>query len=171
MHLRNGFTLIELLVVIAIIAVIASFGIPEFRTMVENGRITSETNGLHGLMQLARSEAATSKVLTRICGSTDQASCDTDSWEQGVIVFRDNDRNGSAAVAELVKVMQPITSGNTIRGLIGALSFNTDGTLNATPMLIICDSRGVNSSRQVRLNTAGQSRITRGNAQGDVVCP
>lgn len=171
MHLRNGFTLIELMVVIAIIAVIASFGIPGLQTLIENGRITSEANNLHGFMQLARSEASTSKVPTLVCGSTDQASCDTNLWEQGVIVFRDNDRNGSAAATELVKAMPPITNGNTIRGVNGALSFNSDGTLTATPMLTICDSRGVNSSRQIRLNGAGQSRVTRGNAQGDAVCP
>ena len=171
MQLRNGFTLIELLIVIGILAVIASFGIPEFRTAVQNGRITAEINELQGLMQIARSEAITNKVTARICGSTDQSNCDTNDWEQGVIVFRDSDRNGSAAAAEIVKVMPALTNGNTIRGPNAAISFNTDGTLSATPLLIVCDSRGVESSRQIRLNGAGQSRITRGDAQGDEACP
>lgn len=171
MHRSNGFTLIELMIVIALVALIASYGIPQFNTMMQNGRISTQVNELQGLMQLARSEAVTSRVTTRICASTDQATCNTNSWEQGMIVFRDVDDNGSAAAAELVRVMPAVTNGNTIRGVNGALSFSTDGTLTAGAMLRICDTRGANSSRQVRLNTAGQSRISKGNAQGDVVCP
>lgn len=165
-----GFTLIELLIVIAIIALIASYGIPKFDSLMQGGRLSTQVNELQGLMQLARSEAATNRVVTRVCGSTDQATCNTNNWEGGAILFRDRDGNGSASAAELVRVMPAVTNGNTIRGVNGAISFLADGTLTAAAMLRICDSRGVDSSRQVRLNTAGQSRISKGNP-GDVVCP
>jgi type IV fimbrial biogenesis protein FimT len=171
MHRQNGFTLIELMIVIAIVALIASYGIPQFNTMMQSGRLSTQVNELHGLMQLARSEAVTNRVITRICASTDQANCNTNSWELGAIVFRDTDGNGSAAPAELVRVMPAVTGDNTIRGINGPLSFATDGTLTAGAMLRVCDERGAGNSRQVRLNTAGQSRVSRGNAQGDVVCP
>lgn len=171
MRQQDGFTLIELMIVIAILALIASYGIPRFNTMVQNGRLSTQANHLQGLMQLARSEAVTNRVDTLVCASTDQASCNTNNWELGVIVFRDNDGNGSAAAAELVRVMPAVTNGNTIRGVNGAISFLTDGTLAGGAMLRICDDRAEPSSRQIRLNTSGQSRISRGNAQGDVVCP
>jgi type IV fimbrial biogenesis protein FimT len=171
MRQQNGFTLIELMIVIAIVALIASYGIPRFNTMVQNGRLSTEANHLLGLMQLARSEAVTNRVITRVCASTDQASCDTNNWEAGAIVFRDIDGNGSAAAAELVRVMPPVTNGNTIRGVNGAISFFTDGTLAGGAMLRVCDDRAESSSRQIRLNTSGQSRVSKGNAQGDVVCP
>jgi type IV fimbrial biogenesis protein FimT len=167
----SGFTLIEVMIVIAIVAVIASYGIPRFNSMMQNGRLSTQANELQGLMQLARSEAVTNRVITRICGSTDQTTCNTNSWEQGAIVFHDNDGNGSAAAAEMVRVMPAVTNGNTIRGANGAISFLTDGTLVVGAMLRICDDRAELSSRQIRLNTSGQSRISRGNAQGDVVCP
>lgn len=166
----HGFTLIEMMVVLAILVVIASYGIPQFNQMVQNGRLSTQINELQGLMQLARSEAVTNRVVTRVCGSTDQTNCNTDSWELGAIVFRDRDGDGAASANELVRVMPAITTGNTIRGVAGAISFMTDGTLTANRMLRVCDSRGVNSSRQVRLNTAGQSRVSKGNP-GDVVCP
>lgn len=171
MHKRNGFTLIELMIVIAIMAVIASYGIPQFNEMMQNGRLSTQANHLQGLMQLARSEAVTNRVITRVCASTDQASCNTNSWELGAIVFRDIDGNGSAAAAELVRVMPAETNGNTVRGITGAISFLADGTLAGGAMLRICDDRAEPSSRQIRLNTSGQSRISTGNAQGDVVCP
>ena len=171
MHRQIGFTLIELMIVIAIVAVIASYGIPRFTSMMQNGRLSTQVNELQGLVQLARSEAVTNRVITRACGSTDQINCDTDNWELGAIVFRDQDGNGSASAAELVRVMPSTSNGNTVRGAIGAISFLKDGTLTGGAMLRICDDRGANSSRQVRINTSGQSRISRGNAQGDVVCP
>ena len=56
MHQRSsGFTLIELMIVIAIVAVIASYGIPRFNSMMQNGRLSTQANELQGLMQLARS--------------------------------------------------------------------------------------------------------------------
>lgn len=170
MRKNRGFTLIELMVVIAIIAAVASFGVPQFRDLMQNGRISTQANELQGLMQLARSEAVTNRVVTRICGSTDQATCNTNNWESGVILFRDRNGDGSASAAELVRTMPAIVDGNTVRGVNGAISFLTDGTLTAAAMLRICDARGANSSRQIRLNTAGQSRISKGNP-GDVVCP
>ncbi|QKE64489.1 GspH/FimT family protein [Aquipseudomonas campi] len=170
MRKSSGFTLIEMMIVIAIVAVIASYGIPQFNSMMQNGRLSTQVNELQGLMQLARSEAATNRVVTRICGSTDQATCNTNNWEGGAILFRDRDNNGSASTAELVRVMPAVTNGNTIRGVTGAISFLADGTLASAAMLRICDTRGAESSRQVRLNTAGQSRISKGNP-GDVTCP
>lgn len=170
MRKSRGFTLIEVLIVIAIVAVIASFGIPQFNSLMQNGRLSTQVNELQGLMQLARSEAATNRVVTRICGSTDQTTCNTNNWEGGAILFRDRDNNGSASAAELVRVMPAVTNGNTIRGVTGAISFLADGTLASTAMLRICDTRGADSSRQIRLNTAGQSRISKGNP-GDVTCP
>lgn len=166
----RGFTLIELMIVLAVLVVIASYGIPQFNQMIQNGRLSTQVNELQGLMQLARSEAVSNRVVTRVCGSTDQATCNTNSWESGAIVFRDRNGDGDADADELVRVMPAITSGNTIRGVAGAISFQTDGTLTNGQMLRVCDARGVNNSRQVRLNTAGQSRVSKGNP-GDVVCP
>lgn len=170
MRKSNGFTLIEMMIVIAIIALIAGYGVPQFNSMMQNGRLSTQVNELQGLMQLARSEAVTNRVVTRICGSTDKATCNTNNWEGGAILFRDRDNNGSASATELVRVMPAVTNGNTIRGVAGAISFLADGTLASSAMLRICDTRGADSSRQVRINTAGQSRINKGNP-GDVVCP
>lgn len=171
MRTTRGFTLIEMMIVVSILAAIAAYGIPQFNDMIRNSRISSQTNALQGLVQLARSEATTNRVNTIVCASTDQATCDTNNWEVGVIVFRDADGNGSAAANELVRTMPAAASTNTIRSAGGIIRFLTDGTLGAAQLLIVCDERGSDSSRQVRINLSGQARITRGNAQGDAPCP
>ena len=166
-----GFTLIEMMIVIALIAVIASYGIPQFNSMMQNGRISTQVNQLQGMMQLARSEAVTNRVRSGVCASTDQATCNTSNWENGAILFHDVDEQGDKDASDpVIRVMPAVTNGNTIRGINGVISFLKDGTLNTAAMLAICDTRGADSSRQVRLNTAGQSRISKGNP-GDVTCP
>lgn len=171
MRITRGFTLIEMMIVISILAAIAAYGIPQFNDMIQNSRALSQTNTLQGLVQLARSEAVTNRVATIVCGSTNQTACDTNNWESGVIVFRDADGNGSATANELVRAMPAADNTNTIRSTAGTIRFLTDGTLTAAQLLIVCDERGSDSSRQVRINLSGQARITRGNGQGDSPCP
>ncbi|NQD91971.1 prepilin-type N-terminal cleavage/methylation domain-containing protein, partial [Pseudomonas sp. CrR25] len=88
MHLRNGFTLIELMVVIVIVAILASIGVPSFRTLIQNNNLTSQTNGLLGLLQLARSEAVTQRQQVTVCPSSDQATCNGADWNDGGLVRR-----------------------------------------------------------------------------------
>lgn len=165
---NTGFTIIELMVVIAIIALILSWGVPQFSSMLQNSRLSSQANELQGLLQLARSEASSRRIKVNVCGSSDQSTCNTDDWERGVIAFRNADENGSATPAELIRVIPPVAqNGITIRGHNGALEYEIDGTLAGAPTLRICDSRGVDSSRQIFLNTAGQSRVHKGNYDAD----
>lgn len=179
MQRNRGFTLIELMIVIAIIALILSVGIPQYNDLVMNGRLSTQTNELQGLLQLARSEAATNRVQTLVCGSTDQANCNTNNWEQGVIAFRNRDGNNVAAADELIRVIPATTNGITIRGANGSLRYLTDGTMTGVQIVRICDNRGVNNSRQIFINTSGQSRTHQGNyddndadtVADDGVCP
>lgn len=163
MHRLKGFTLIELMIVIAIISILAAM-VPSVITMIQSNRIANQTNQLLGTLQLARSEAITRHAVARVCGSTiaNTASfpktCDSASWEEGVIAFVDIDGNGSASADELLKVIPPLGSGNTLRGVASgaSINFGRDGISN-TATLRLCDNRGAASSRQVTVNLAGQA--------------
>ena len=52
-----GFTLIELMVVLTLIAILATIGIPSFREMIKNNRVTGQNNELVALLNFAKSEA------------------------------------------------------------------------------------------------------------------
>ena len=57
---RGGYTFIELMIVMTLLAVIMSFSVPAFQSLLE-GTVTKEVNRLTGVVRLVRSEA----ILTR----------------------------------------------------------------------------------------------------------
>lgn len=82
----KGFTLIEMMVVLAVAAILLGIGVPSFRSLIENQRMTAVTNDFFAAINLARSEAI--KRGTRV--DLVPAGADGD-WSEGWIVFVDAD--------------------------------------------------------------------------------
>jgi type IV fimbrial biogenesis protein FimT len=57
MERYRGFTLLELMVTLAVLAILITVGIPAFGDMVQNNRVTAQTNELVSALNTARSEA------------------------------------------------------------------------------------------------------------------
>lgn len=164
MHRLKGFTLLELMTAMAVIGILLAIAAPSFTDTIRNNRIVNQTNQLLGTFQLARSEAVAKHSIARVCGSTianDNTfpkTCDSASWENGVIAFVDLDGNGSASADELFKVIPSLGNGNTLRGVAAgsSVAFGRDGISNPAT-LRLCDDRGAASSRQITINLAGQA--------------
>lgn len=54
---QRGVTLIELMIALSIVAIVAAIAIPSFQDLVERNRLSTSSNELLGLLQLARAEA------------------------------------------------------------------------------------------------------------------
>jgi type IV fimbrial biogenesis protein FimT len=151
---QTGFTLYELLITVMIVAVILSFGIPNLRNFVLNGRITGAANDLHAAFMLARTEAARAKSNVTICASADPlgaAECDG-TWEQGYVVFVDDgaDLKRTEAGESVLRSHAGVDRGVMLRVANGATYFTyapsglglQAADSPALSQVVICDERG-----------------------------
>ncbi len=57
MKMCRGFTLLELMVTVAVVAILATVGVPGFQELIQNNRVTTQTNELVTALNFARTEA------------------------------------------------------------------------------------------------------------------
>ena len=57
MKMCRGFTLLELMVTVAVVAILATVAVPGFRDLIQNNRVTTQTNELVSALNFARTEA------------------------------------------------------------------------------------------------------------------
>ena len=186
--MKNGFTLIELMTTLAILAIVVAFGVPSFSYTIKNNRQSSQLNTLISAINYARTEAVKrdNQSIT-ICGSSDQASCNTSQWEKGWIIFVDANNNGSVDSGEsILRINGQLSGGNTLRTSgfpsNSLISFNAQGMLPSSGTFRLCDDRGATSARALVLNLSGQTRlaadedstpdgIVNDNTGANVTCP
>lgn len=85
----KGFSLIELMVVLSIAAILLAVGIPSFRSLIQNQRMTTNVNEFFAAINLTRSAALERGVRVDMI-----AAGDGSDWKNGWIIFVDknNDR-------------------------------------------------------------------------------
>ncbi len=152
----SGFTLYELMITLLIVGVVITLGVPNMAAFTQNSRMTSTANDLHATFHLARSEAARAKTNITICASansmTDAANCGG-TWDQGYIVFVDNDGdlNRSGAAETIIRAHPQIAKGVilTVAGDASYFSFAPTGLgrgdiggNSAMTQVVMCDKRG-----------------------------
>lgn len=77
MHMKQerGITLLEMMVTLAVAGILIALAAPQFRSMVQNNRITTQVNEFVTAVNMARSEAVRSGAPVTLCASQDQDSC------------------------------------------------------------------------------------------------
>jgi prepilin-type N-terminal cleavage/methylation domain-containing protein len=151
---QTGFTLYELMITVMVVAIILTFGIPNLRQFTQNSRMTSTANDLHAAFMMARSEAARAKSNVTICASADPMGAGNcgGNWNQGYVVFIDDNADLARDAGEAVLRAQPATDpGVLLRVANGASYFMYAPTglgrldTGGNPPLsqvVICDERG-----------------------------
>ena len=171
---NRGFTLLELMITLLIAGIILSIGVPSFRGVMQNQRMTSATNELVMSLNLAKSEAIKRVVYVSICKSSNGVTCGDagTSWRDGWIVF------ANATVAnlgvrdfadELIRVYPGLRSEfalTPIGTVDGFISFRPSGTMgtavaNMAGTLTMCDERGAGYARGILLQSSGSWSVSR----------
>jgi len=152
---QNGFTLYELLTTVAVVGVVLMIGVPNLGAYRQNARMTTTANDLHSAFHLARTEATRAKQIVTICPSATSMDANPvcgGTWDQGYIVFIDNDGNLQMGVGDTILRAQPaIAEGVTLAVADDATYFSFAATgrgrgnlggLDSLTQVVMCDDRG-----------------------------
>lgn len=105
---ERGFTLMELMITVALAALVLGFGIPSFRTMMSNSRLTTQSNEFIGVINYARSEAITRNSPIIFCRAATELDdeCDPDdgNWPAWILLTEAGDVLRHGAINERVLV-------------------------------------------------------------------
>lgn len=159
----TGFTLVELMVTIAIVAILLAIGLPSFQGSMRSNRVATSTNELIASLSLARTEAIRSTNSAAVCASSDGTSCGTD-WNQGWIVWTDNDDDDTLDADEVVRYVQahPNLSLATA-STVGTITFDNRGRADGPQAFTLkptdCPS-GLKLQRELQVTSVGQVNMT-----------
>lgn len=181
---HGGFTLLEMMIAISLLAVLLSFGLPNFRDFIRNARLSAAANDVIADMNFARSEAIKRRVPVTLCKSDDAATCDdsTTSEFRGWIVYVDDadaavdaseDGDGAVDTGEVIlrtggiapEIDDAIATG--LASTFLSTGFVLPGGSNLSQVLF-CDVRGNvvaaggdSAARGLTISATGRAVVTR----------
>jgi type IV fimbrial biogenesis protein FimT len=174
----RGLTLIEALVVLAIIAISLQLATPSYQRFTRESRQVTQSNDFLASLRFARNQAVTKHRFVTVCASNSGDSCDNSPWEDGWIIYLDDDSDRQVDTGEqILRVYQALEGQNSLTATIFSVSssvqFRPSGWIDSTGSFVLCDERGDSSARGININVSGQARVNRGiDVNGDALnCP
>lgn len=169
---ESAFTLIELMIAIAVAAIVLTLGVPSFERVIERNQLAANVNVLVSSLTLARSEAVKRNKSVKICDSSDAVNCGSGSYEQGWIVFVDENNDGDldSPAEELIQVQSALPSNFSIDPNLSTgannISYLTKGRANRSGNFIICKNNDITKARVIVIDMNGRTRLTDLTANG-----
>ena len=177
--------MIELMITLAIAAILIASAAPSFRTSIQNNRLVTQVNELQTSLNLARSEAIKRNDNVTVCQSSNGTTCTGGNWQDGWIIFLDNDFDGNVDTADgdvVLRVDGVISGGNTLSFTQTRVIYARDGFArpNSAGTFTLCDSRGASEAKGLVIGVSGRPRlaidsdsngILEDGDDNDLVCP
>ena len=98
---QAGFTLVELVIVIVMLAILTAIALPSFTDTLTRNRLAAQNNELVAAVNLARTLAIQSRSQAGICGSNASRDGCAASFDEGFLVWVDENRSGGPDAAEI----------------------------------------------------------------------
>ena len=158
---ESAFTLIELMIAIAVAAVVLTLGVPSFNRVIERNHLTTHINGLVSTLHFARSEAIRRNKEITVCHSSDGATCSGAGYEDGWIIFFDDNGDGDYADAneELIRVNEGLPNKYTMRaGILSSFTYNAKGRAQ-NGRIVLCKDNLTTNARAIFISLNGRTRL------------
>ncbi|SEJ23685.1 GspH/FimT family pseudopilin [Nitrosomonas eutropha] len=156
----KGFTMVELMITISIASILLAVAVPSYQSLMRESRLTAQANELMTALHYARSEAVKRGGRITICKSSDGATCNDGSWQDGWLVFSDAGTAGAVdSDDEILRVFPKLSGGITVNGFgFGNwISYLPNGR-SQTGRFELCNQA---SGRDVVVNNSGRPRVVK----------
>jgi type IV fimbrial biogenesis protein FimT len=173
---QHGLSLVESVVTLGVVAGSLQFAVPAVQDWLQSASLNAASQELYTDLQIARTEAIKRNRRVALCKSADGASCSNEGgWEQGWIVFDDENNNGKRdAGEEVVRRREALGSALRVRGNQMVADYISYTPLGATKSrtgafqagtVVVCRFSGTPTpSREVVINAIGRPRMQRATA-------
>lgn len=160
----------EMLVVVAIAGVLLTIAVPAMTATRDSVKLGVASDAFLSGMYLARAEAISRTSTVVLCKSGNGSSCTlTGGWEQGWIVFRDDNSNGQRDDTEAIVAQGVLPEGFKLTGNASVtkyVAFTPTGSaklvgggFQAGTLTLCKHSVSGGQARQIVLNVAGRVRV------------
>jgi type IV fimbrial biogenesis protein FimT len=151
----RGYTLLELMTTVTVVGVLSAMAVPAVSPWIRNQRLVTATNSMVIGLNYARNEAIKrdSAAGVQLCASSDQATCNTNNWALGWIVW-------DVASATVLTAAPALTGSLTVTEALAqpAVTYLPSGAVlpGTTFAFTACDSRGATYARELEVNAMGR---------------
>ena len=160
---ESAFTLIELMITIAVAAVVLTLGVPSFNNVIERNQLTAHINELVSTLHFARSEAVRRNSDVRVCHSADGVNCGGAGYEDGWIIFIDDDGDDvwDNPAEELIRVNEGLSSNYTlhVNGSMDSFTYRAKGNTSSQGRFVLCKNNDLNKARAIFIGPGGRTRL------------
>lgn len=163
--MKNGFSLIELLVVLIIVSIAVMSFAGDFTGTIKKGHADTALDSVNSFLHLARAKAISDGSYITVCGQDQNGGC-ADSFNNSLIMFDDNNRNGQLDGNETIahSVTLPDKLNLKYKSFSGKsyLFFQPTGTTEGgNGSILICHNSGNEQySRKIAWSRAGRIRTS-----------
>ncbi|MCG6118745.1 MAG: GspH/FimT family pseudopilin [Aquimonas sp.] len=103
---QRGFTLTELVIAMLILSILTAIALPSFTDTLARNRLAGQNNELVAAINLARTLAIQSRAQAGICGANSDATGCAANFDDGFIVWVDENRNGAVDADEVRRLIE-----------------------------------------------------------------
>lgn len=165
---QQGLSLLELMFVLATASILLSVGVPSFRNVIMDNRLSDQSNAFISSVNTARSAAIRYQRNAAICpianyGAALPTCAGGTDWSNGWMVWVDRNRDTLTTANEVISVQGPMHDSQTFQSLaVTEISYNARGFLVAgLDDLTLCDDRPDEQGRIIQVNGTGHANVTR----------